>query len=68
MTIEIKLNGETRQISGSMSVANLLREFGLEPRKIAVERNLEIVSRSTYDEVMVGSGDRLEIVKFVGGG
>jgi len=68
MTIEIKLNGEAREVSEAMSVANLLREFGLEPRKIAVERNLEIVPRSTYDDVMVESGDRLEIVKFVGGG
>jgi len=68
MSLEITLNGTTRSISRPMCVSDLLREFGLEPRKIAVERNLEIVPRSTYDQVMVDSGDRLEIVKFVGGG
>ncbi len=44
------------------------RELGLEPAKIAVERNLEIVPRSQYEAVTVGEGDRLEIVHFIGGG
>lgn len=68
MAISITLNGETRNVSGAMSVANLLRELGLKPVKIAVERNLAIVPRSTYGEVMVEDGDRLEIVHFIGGG
>jgi thiazole synthase len=45
-----------------------LASLGLDPAKIAVERNLEIVPRSLYGEVMVGEGDRLEIVHFIGGG
>ena len=46
----------------------LLTELGLDPAKIAVERNLEIVPRSQYGAVMVGEGDKLEIVHFIGGG
>jgi thiazole synthase len=49
-------------------VRGLLESLGLDPAKIAVERNLEIVPRSTYDQVKVGPGDRLEIVHFIGGG
>ncbi len=46
----------------------LLESLGLDPAKIAVERNLEIVPRSTYGEVALAHGDRLEIVHFIGGG
>jgi len=49
-------------------VQGLLAALGLDPKKIAVERNLEIVPRSTYDAVMVRDGDRYEIVHFIGGG
>ena len=51
-----------------ISVADLALELGLEPSKVAVERNLEIVPRSTLGEVMVEEGDDFEIVTFVGGG
>ncbi len=68
MAISITLNGEARDFATAMNLSTLLRELGLEPRKIAVERNLAIVPRSTFDEVIVDSGDRLEIVRFVGGG
>src|SRR6201996_2466165 len=68
MTVEITLNGEARQLDGPLSVRGLLESLGLDPAKIAVERNLEIVPRSTYDQVAVGQGDRLEIVHFIGGG
>lgn len=46
----------------------MLESIGLDPRKVAVERNLEVVPRSTLDEVMVSDGDAFEIVHFVGGG
>jgi len=68
MAVEITLNGETRALDAPLSVKGLLESLGLDPAKIAVERNLEIVPRSTYDQVKVGSGDRLEIVHFIGGG
>ncbi|CAA7615227.1 sulfur carrier protein ThiS [Magnetospirillum sp. UT-4] len=66
--MEIFINGEQRTVSGPMSVEALLGELGIDPRKVAVERNLEIVPKSTYDAVAVGEGDRLEIVHFIGGG
>ncbi len=68
MAFEITLNGETRRLDAPVSVRGLLESLGLDPSKIAVERNLEIVPRSTYGQVAVGHGDRLEIVHFIGGG
>jgi thiazole synthase len=68
MAVEITLNGETRRLDAPLSVRGLLESLGLDPAKIAVERNLEIVPRSTYDAVAVANGDRLEIVHFIGGG
>ena len=68
MAVEITLNGETRRLDAPTSVRGLLESLGLDPAKIAVERNLEIVPRSSYGEVGVANGDRLEIVHFIGGG
>src|ERR1700757_5429661 len=68
MAVEITLNGEMRKLDAPLSVRGLLEKLGLDPAKIAVERNLQIVPRSTYDQVAVGDGDRLEIVQFIGGG
>ena len=68
MAVTVTINGETRQLDGSVSVAVLLSGMGLDPKKIAVERNQEIVPRSQYGETAVGDGDRLEIVQFIGGG
>jgi thiazole synthase len=66
--MEITLNGETRRIEAPVNVRGLLEQLGLDPAKIAVERNLEIVPRSTYGQVALTEGDRLEIVHFIGGG
>ena len=68
LTVTIRVNGEHRRVRGGMSVADLALELGLNPAKVAVERNLEIVSRSTLGEVEVEDGDDFEIVTFVGGG
>ncbi len=67
MGIAITLNGEQRQVQAA-TVADLLREIGLDTRKVAVERNEEIVPRSTYAATTLVSGDALEIVHFIGGG
>lgn len=67
-TISIRLNGEHRRTRAGLSLAQLASELGFTPEKIAVERNLEVVPRSTLDEVVVEDGDELEIVHFVGGG
>lgn len=67
-TISIRLNGEHRRVRQGLSLAGLASELGFVPEKIAVERNLEVVPRSTIGQVMVQDGDELEIVHFVGGG
>jgi thiazole synthase len=67
-TVTIQVNGEYKQVAAGLSLAGLAREMGLVPEKVAVERNLEVVPRSTLAEVRVEDGDELEIVHFVGGG
>ena len=66
-TLEVTINGELRRQSAG-SVADLVRSLGLDPAKVAVERNREIVPRSTLAHVAVAQGDKFEIVHFVGGG
>ncbi|NVE95367.1 sulfur carrier protein ThiS [Altererythrobacter lutimaris] len=66
-SIEITLNGETRRTSAT-TIAALVAELGLDPAKVAVERNREIVARSTLAEAPLKQGDVLEVVHFVGGG
>jgi len=66
--MNVTINGETRALDTQKSVDGLLREIGLDPAKVAVERNLEIVPKSAYADVQVADGDRLEIVHFIGGG
>lgn len=67
-TLAVRVNGEARRVTGGISIAVMLKELGLDPHKVAVERNREIVPRSTLDEVAVGDGDAFEVVHFVGGG
>ena len=67
-TITLIVNAEPRVLAAPASVASLLATLGLDLRKVAVERNEEIVSRSRYAETALASGDRLEIVHFIGGG
>ena len=66
--MRLTINGEERSFDGGLDLAGLVRVLGLDARKVAVERNLEIVPRSTYARVLLADGDRLEIVQFVGGG
>jgi thiazole synthase len=67
-TVSIRVNGAHRRVREGMNVADLALELGLEPTRVAVERNLEIVPRSTLGQVAVEDGDDFEIVTFVGGG
>jgi thiazole synthase len=66
--IRISLNGEPRAVPTGLTVATLLDTLGLDRRKVAVERNEAIVSRSTYDQTAIEDGDQFEIVHFIGGG
>ena len=62
------LNGESKDIPEGLSVASLLAHLGVETDRVAVERNELIVKRPNWDSVKIASGDRLEVVTFVGGG
>jgi thiamine biosynthesis protein ThiS len=68
MSLTLVLNGEPRVLDAVSTVADLVAGLGLDPRKVAVERNLEIVPRSVYDTTGLVDGDRIEIVHFIGGG
>jgi thiazole synthase len=68
LPIQVTINGEPRTLEGPLTVAGLLAALGLVRGKVAVERNLEIVPRSTYETVAVADGDAFEIVRFIGGG
>jgi thiamine biosynthesis protein ThiS len=67
-TIEIVVNGETRNAPAGVSLGELLVLIGIEPGRVAVERNREIVPKGKWNSTTIGSGDELEIVHFVGGG
>jgi len=66
--MQITVNGEDKALTGTMTIEDFLQNLGINPRKVAVERNLEIVPKSTFGTAMVEDGDRLEIVHFIGGG
>jgi sulfur carrier protein len=66
--MRIVLNGQDHELPGPITLAGLVERLGLDARKVAIERNLEIVPRSTYAATTLDEGDRLEIVNFVGGG
>lgn len=66
--LSITLNGDVRTVRAGMTIAALAADIGLDPTKVAVERNLEIVPRSTLANVLINDGDQIEIVHFVGGG
>ena len=66
--MNVTINGELRSFDAALTVEALLTQIGIDPRKVAVERNLEIVPKSAYGQTVVGEGDKLEIVHFIGGG
>jgi sulfur carrier protein len=65
--MRLTVNGEEREVHSTV-IAALVAELGLDPRKVAVEQNLEIVPRSLHPTAPLAEGDRIEIVQFVGGG
>jgi thiamine biosynthesis protein ThiS len=65
--LRLTINGEPREIA-AVTVARLVGELGLDPRKVAVERNLAIVPKSQFEATALSEGDRIEIVHFIGGG
>lgn len=66
--MQISINGESRNVAGDSTLADLLKELGMQPKYVAVERNLELVPRATHADCVLEDGDQLEIVTLVGGG
>ena len=66
--VTITLNGERFELSQPMTVDALLTSLEIDPRRVAVEHNLSIINRQRYPDTVVGEGDTVEIVNFVGGG
>ncbi len=68
LSVALSVNGEPMEVAAGTSVAGLLELVGLAAKKVAVERNLEIVPRSAYAQTLLCARDAIEIVHFVGGG
>jgi len=66
--MQIFVNGEPKQCPESVSLAQLIAQFGMKGDRVAVELNREIVPRAHWSDTELSDGDRLEIVHFVGGG
>lgn len=65
--MKVSINGEMRELDGQ-TVLQLLESLSIDPRKVAVERNLEILPKGEYASTQLVDGDSIEIVHFVGGG
>jgi len=66
--MQVIINGESKRLDPPLNVAQLLEQMALQGKRIAIERNGEIVPRSKFGEQALADGDRLEIVVAVGGG
>ncbi len=64
----ITLNGERFELERPVTVLDLLAQLDIDPRRVAIEHNLEIIKRRTFESAVVREGDRVEIVNAVGGG
>lgn len=68
MAISLSINGEIEEFEAPLTVAELMQRLGVDPKKVAIERNLAIVPRSQHPHALLEDGDRVEIVEFIGGG
>jgi thiamine biosynthesis protein ThiS len=66
--VHITLNGEPYELEQPLSIAELLEKLDVDARRVAIEYNLSILKRYAFPQTIIGEGDRLEIVNFVGGG
>jgi len=66
--VTIILNGEPFEISGPLTVTELLGHLEIDARRVAVEHNVTVLKRAAFDDTTVREGDQVEIVNFVGGG
>ena len=66
--MRIVLNGDPYEVAGPLTLTALLDHLNVDPRRVAVEHNLDVVKRAHYDSTQIRDGDQVEIVNFVGGG
>jgi thiamine biosynthesis protein ThiS len=66
--VTIRLNGDPYEVAGPLTVSDLLALLEIDSRRVAVEHNLTVLKRGTFDTTIVDEGDAVEIVNFVGGG
>ena len=66
--VTITLNGDPFELSGPLTVSELLTVLDIDARRVAVEHNLVVLKRAVFDATVVREGDQIEIVNFVGGG
>ena len=65
---KIQLNGRNLELSKKYSIAEILKKYKIDEKKIAVELNGKIISRSKYKKIYIKNKDKIEIVHFIGGG
>lgn len=66
--LHVTINGEKREVPAPITIEGLIRYLALAPDRLAVERNLEVVRRADWPQLILEEGDRIEIIHFVGGG
>lgn len=66
--LQITLNGDAHEVATPMTVADLLAQLDIDPRRVAIEHNLIVLKRDAFGTTVVHDGDAIEIVNFVGGG
>ncbi|MGI8467173.1 MAG: sulfur carrier protein ThiS [Pyrinomonadaceae bacterium] len=66
--MNVIINGETKEISASVNLGELLKLLSLPSERIAIELNRRVVRKKDWETIQVGDGDRLEVIHFVGGG
>ena len=64
----ITLNGDIHELPGPLTIEALLRTLDIDPRRVAVEVNLNVIKKPAYETLVIGEGDEVEVVNFVGGG
>ena len=66
--VKIRLNGDPFEVAGPLTVSHLLARLDIDARRVAVEHNLVVLKRGSFDTIEIREGDQVEIVNFVGGG
>jgi thiazole synthase len=66
--MKIIINGEEKSFKANTNLEEMLAELKINPKKVAIEMNLEIIPKSLYAKTLLKDGDSLEIIEFIGGG